>query len=310
MAGTLINIIPKTLCDFGDMAPGISAVMPLGYPIDVLPYTDAAIIVRIHSYVIGAFDTINFGLYPDGHLESSDAQFFGRGVLVSVDLFSSTPAPTVLVGSGAVLGAYLSLGMFANRAVGSVVTAATVSVDVCLRNPDEIEDASQRSAPFGSLSSDFRESHPKLPLLQQLFQPWGLDVSTVRFVVKPLDGGLDAQAQSDSLIALSPRVMGSKDSIAVMGTLAHELTHVAQIRQLGWSAAAARATREEQADGPRGTRRIPGALAAMFPGALSPVDPRFSLEAIAGHMGQIARGIVPSAQTGKSNCNCGSSCNC
>jgi hypothetical protein len=124
-------------------------------------------------------------------------------------------------------------------------------------------------------------------------------VNTVQFKVGEVPWPLEAQAQSENVVALSPQLADGKDASSVLRAMAHELTHIVQIRRLGWAEAAARAAREEQAHGQRGMRQIPVELDGIFPGYLDPVDPRFTLEAIAGRMGQIAQGLGATNQKTK-----------
>jgi hypothetical protein len=133
------------------------------------------------------------------------------------------------------------------------------------------------------------ERFPELQVLQPVFQRWGLDVNTVRFALTRLAPGVQAQTHSENLVSISPDLAARQDGRPVLGALAHELMHVVQLRELGFQAANARSLVEANAYGD-GVHDIPEELRDETLETLNPIDERFTLEAIAGRMREIAMG--------------------
>jgi hypothetical protein len=143
MPGLVLNVIPKTTYDFADIDVGVSQVIPLGEPIDILQYTRFSIIIRVHDLQIAPSNVLNVGFYADGFIDGN-IQFVPPLVhLFSRDLTSSTVAPTLLT----VLGMpacypVATIAMQATRAVVGTMKAS-ISVDVHMTKPD-IDQRSQR----------------------------------------------------------------------------------------------------------------------------------------------------------------------
>ncbi len=307
MAGALIKVIPKTTYDWAAMSAGPSVAAAIGEPIRVIEYADAIFVVRVHSVNVAGLNQLSFGLYPDGYLASSGTAFLGIDPLVSVGL-NGIIAPCAIIQGTPALSEYVSVGMIALRGDLATGISATVSIDVCLKSSDDVvpRDPAAIGTLFGAMPPEIRNGLPALPMLGRLFAPWGLDPTSVRFEVQPLPGGLIAQTKSEDRIALSPLLSAKYDEADIMATLGHELTHICQMRKLGIPTATVRAAREEAVHGRTGMRVIPEELRSKWPAALDPVDPKFTLEAIAGRMSEVARSLVPKKKScGKGGCNCG-----
>jgi len=144
MAGEVFRAVAKTTYDFASMAVGTSLAMPLGEPIDALQYTDAILVVRVHAVTITGTNDIRIGLFPDGFLEGSGVAYFGTLPIVTPDIFTvqvltslaGLVPPVAVVMGGQAVGPALSVGLQVNRLMAGSLSA-TVSVDVCMRNPDE-----------------------------------------------------------------------------------------------------------------------------------------------------------------------------
>jgi hypothetical protein len=137
MSGKLVHVIPKTTFDFTNNSAG---VLPLGDPIDTLEYIEATLILRVHSLTATGSGTFYFRVYRDGWFQGTNQDFLGvvfSGTDVvgnPIVLTQSTVAPTLrLIKVKRVSSRYIIIGMEPKTAGLKV----SVSVDVCLRSPDE-----------------------------------------------------------------------------------------------------------------------------------------------------------------------------
>jgi hypothetical protein len=100
----------------------------------VLSARDAIAILRVHS-ASAAGGTIKFQIYEDGYCQWDPGLKFlqAKGTL-QVD--STVVAPKLICFGERMFGHYLALGIEGNRTSASDLVA-TVSLDLCLRNPDD-----------------------------------------------------------------------------------------------------------------------------------------------------------------------------
>jgi len=290
VAGKIVNIIEKTNYNFdqvGTPTQLATAFLPVGYRIRTLEYTQATLVLRIHD---GSIDSgsLQFGLYPDGYLDAT-TYFLGITPLHFQTITSSTAIPSALIGgTSAWYSEYLSVGLLATTPAAPNLRA-TVSVDVCLRNADETVIAEPPPVLFATLPERLRTRNPRLNELAKVFKSLGLDVNSVEFSVKDLPEGFAAQAQSGREIALSPKLLASRSPDDVMAVIAHELTHIRQIRSLGFEKAAARAASEQRSHGKSGMRVVPSELRDMRIRDIDPVDKRFTLEQLGSRVADAVR---------------------
>jgi hypothetical protein len=293
MAGALVKVVPKTnfsWSSFYNSAAGAN-VFPLGDPIETLQFTTAVLVVRFHNLQIDSIGTnMTVGLYPD-YIDDPGSSGFGVSPTVSVFVDKTAVAPLLFIGGAPMYSQYASVGLTLNYSTGQAV--ADISVDVCLRNPDDTRTA--MAVDLGTLLMNLGVSPPRfrqraLHLFEQLLEPWALDLGSVGFVIEPIAPGFLAKALSEKIVAVSPALVGSRDRGQILAAIAHELSHVAQIRLLGWGPAARRATREAGTYGEIVARMVPTSLTGKESWEIDPVDARFTLEAISGRMGEIARG--------------------
>lgn len=296
MAGVVLNVLRKTHFDwvqFRDPLVGPAPTQPVGDPIDVLQYTDIVLMVRFYAFDIGPSSSLTLGLFPD-YVDDPGSSGFGVIPIISTTVapvLGNDTAPRLFIVGAPVSSQYVTVGLTYHYAA-SGNASMDMSVDVCLRSPDDTRTATAIDLKalvgrLGMLRGMLAQRAPYL--LGQLFESWGLDLRSVRFVVERLAPGWSAKALSDTIVALSPELLASNDPGRVLGAIAHELSHIAQIRSLGWNLAAQRASREAQTNGEIASRSIPTELTATAAWELDPVDPRYTLEAISGRMGQIAR---------------------
>jgi hypothetical protein len=293
MAGAVINVLPRTHFDWTNYNGGSGGnIFPVSDPIDALQFTTATLIVRFHYLNLVDIGTnLTIGVYPD-YVDDPGSSGFGVAPIVSVVIKNTAVAPSLFVGGAPIYSQYVTIGLTENYgATGPAV--ADISVDLCLRNPDDTRTATAFDLEtiltrLGLSPARFRQR--VLHLFEQLFEPWGLDLASVGFVIEGVASGFSAKALSDKIVAVSPALVGALDRGQMLAAIAHELSHVAQIRLLGWDPAARRATRESQAFGEMVTRSIPVQLRRRDASEIDPVDPRFTLEAISGRMGKIAQG--------------------
>lgn len=318
MSGRLVRVLPKTTFDFANIANGSSPLIPLGAPVSSLDYADVYLVVYVHSLSVAASNSIVVGIYEDGFLEGNVQYVPPLNLIGSVSVLPSQTAPRLCTLGNGCRVPYVTAALTAQRAAAGALSA-TLSVDVMLRGADDTEPLFGQSvtvqpgkmyALFGDLPTALRRTYPRLGVLQGLFTRWGLDLDRLRFDLRNLPRGFAAQTQSADLISLSPKLVGSLDARAVYRTLAHEFTHVAQIRRLGLPIATARAIREEETLGSVGMRRIPAALRELPPGQLNPVDPRFPLEAIAGRVGELAQNMALFAEIPEASSKATGGCGC
>lgn len=282
MAGTLITLLPKTSFNLQQQSAWTSTIAS---SIDVSEYIDGVLIARIHSASTAL--VLTFSLFGDGYLENAGGTYFGTSIqMASVTFFQSvTPAPALVTVGGRLLGGNVQLLMTASGAGSGPPYLFDIGVDLCLRNPDS------GMGPGTHQLGDLNSSGFSPNVLQPIFSKWGLDVSSVKFISTRLPDGISAQTLSDTVIALSPELLSHASTSEVLQHAAHELAHVVQIRELGWPAAATRATREEALLGSQGTRSISTALRTLSFEDLDLTDPRFPLEALSCRLGEIAGGI-------------------
>src|SRR5262249_39752390 len=125
MAGTLINVLPKTTYDFVHMTNGTLPLTPIAGPVDALPYTNVALLLRIHAISIdpGTSNKIVFSVCDDGYIEGSSVPYVSKAAVASTVLDENSSAPSLLSSSGFVIGQYLSLALSAVRNAAGAIKA-------------------------------------------------------------------------------------------------------------------------------------------------------------------------------------------
>jgi len=142
--------------------------------------------------------------------------------------------------------------------------------------------------------------------LSDLFKPWHLDPSTVRVVPEDLPPKVLGRTNNWNTIHIANRILDSDSGVRdrlLTRTLAHELTHIQQIRLGGWS---------PNDPGPEPINFRAGEEAEVYPGyeaytkqppvprnyaghidlgLLDPLDQRYTVEGIAERVGKIAGGL-------------------
>jgi len=254
--------------------------------IDVTKYNSAVLILRIHSINLGD-GQFSFSILMDGFTEDDGPLF---SLLQTPFVLDVTSTAGLRVAGFDPLGEYLAIGISAFHVDPAKPFVGEFSMDLILRNPDD------------TVGSEIRENY--WPLLQPLFDRWGLDLSTVRVEVMALAGRMEAKTLSEEVIAVSPRVLTLGNGTVLFRTLAHELAHVVQIRRLGTHAAIDREVRELSA---RSRDELPRQLREIALAAIDPVDPRFTLEAISKRVAQAAQEMA-SFVGADTTCRC--SCKC
>ena len=133
-----------------------------------------------------------------------------------------------------------------------------------------------------------------LRYLRPVFHVFRLYIATIPIIVKPIrqPDGIAVNAKSRGwVIVVDPSYLrnGATD-LALLGTLAHEGTHIVQRLRLGMGSPAdnARWRADEVRWGTYAQYTVPDALAQITLENLNPIDPRFALEAIANRVKDIA----------------------
>jgi hypothetical protein len=137
MAGIKIQLLPKRVFDFANLAVGGTQKMALVERIDVSQYTNAVVALQVHNDGITAGNSITFDLVGDGFTDDEPGLIFRT----ASPLFTSTSltfsdSPRVFTYGGTARGHYAALVVTANKAVAGFITA-TVSIDLILRSPDD-----------------------------------------------------------------------------------------------------------------------------------------------------------------------------
>lgn len=70
--GTLIRIIPKTLFDFGYLAPGTTGQIIVAKAVNVIPYSFASLWIRVYQVSLGGTNSAT--IEATGALPSDDTQ--------------------------------------------------------------------------------------------------------------------------------------------------------------------------------------------------------------------------------------------
>jgi hypothetical protein len=138
MAGTLINVVPRTTYDFGVLSTG-SAKVIVGGPFDVSQYQDVNVLVRVHSVSITSGNELAVSLFEDGFVEGSDTPYVSPASLTGVVLTSANVAPSLAAAQGNTTAQFVSVGLEVTKSVAGNLMA-TISVDLLAKSAD----------PFGS----------------------------------------------------------------------------------------------------------------------------------------------------------------
>jgi hypothetical protein len=137
MAGTLLNVLPKQVLDFGNIGVGTNQYLVLAERIDISQYIDVVLVLRVHAMSCGAASVMTFFVFPDGWCDEdptinfiSPFQVFTPAGVGGSDVF-----PTLRSFGGSVSGHYVALVVQGLRGDAGPLSAS-VSVDLCLRSPD------------------------------------------------------------------------------------------------------------------------------------------------------------------------------
>jgi len=137
VAGKLVPIIPKTTYDFTNIQAGaITAALPIGDPVDTLEYPLVGLIVRVHANNVGGTSYIQVGLYFDGFLDGSSFAYPDKDPWTELQITNGIASPTVLFRYGTIWSQYATVALTSNNSGVGGSIAATISVDLYLRNAD------------------------------------------------------------------------------------------------------------------------------------------------------------------------------
>jgi hypothetical protein len=134
MAGKLIPILPKRTFTFKGTTPSTRQIV-LVERIDVSQYIDCMVAARAHESFLDGSAFID--VYGEGYTDEDPSLQFRT----SAPLFSAgslTLYPFLIPYGGTVHGQYITLVLNVNKGT-NVSSALTVSVDLILRSPNDIE---------------------------------------------------------------------------------------------------------------------------------------------------------------------------
>jgi hypothetical protein len=134
MAGIVQTILPKRLFDFGNLAVSATQTLVVLERIDISQYDDAILVVRTHDASL-AGGTISAFLVTDGWCDEDPAiSFIGSSAIAGPVTIAA--GPSLGISGASIFGQFAALIVSGSRSVGSPLSA-TLSIDLCLRNPDE-----------------------------------------------------------------------------------------------------------------------------------------------------------------------------
>jgi hypothetical protein len=132
MAGIRMNVIPKRVFDFSNIAVGATQDLIVAERIDVSAYVDCMAALRVHS-IDRSGGLLGFQLWLDGYSEDEPGRSFQNLIFGHLPIGTTAPFLMTLGGSG--LGEFLAVHAFGNR-TSAAPLVATVSLDLILRCPD------------------------------------------------------------------------------------------------------------------------------------------------------------------------------
>jgi hypothetical protein len=138
MAGTILQVVPKRVFDFGGLSTGGTQKLIVEQRIDISQYIDCMVALRVHAANVASGTTINFDVFGDGFTEEDPGvPFMTSSPLVSAQsITGSTGAQTLLTYGSTVRGHYAAVVATVNKVVAGTANA-TVSLDLVLRCPDD-----------------------------------------------------------------------------------------------------------------------------------------------------------------------------
>jgi len=146
MAGKLFKAVPKTTFDFtaGLSTGGTTSLFLLGDPIDITPYTQVGVNVRVHSSNINGVNGtayLQVGILSDGFFDY--ASFAYNGAIITYTGVGPSGGPAALFASGFATGTYATVYVMGHIDLPGWTLNASISVDVWGRSPDEIDPEGQ-----------------------------------------------------------------------------------------------------------------------------------------------------------------------
>ena len=139
MAGSRLPIIPKRQFDFSNLAVGTTQTLIVQERFDISQYIDCMIALRVHSFALPSGNTLRFDVFGDGYTRDDPTLTFRTAVPLftstSLPIFSTDPQNLTTYG-GTIRGHYAQVVATATKTQPGAL-AATVSLDMILRTPDE-----------------------------------------------------------------------------------------------------------------------------------------------------------------------------
>jgi hypothetical protein len=138
MAGKLINVVPRTVFDFGNTDSALTPqYLRIGDTIDVAEFGMIGLIVRVHQVAMAGSNAIIIGVFDDGFLDGSGFAFPNNEAFsdLSVEVFASPAPPYVRFSSSIVYGSHVAVALQPVNS-GQPGLSATLSIDAYLRNAD------------------------------------------------------------------------------------------------------------------------------------------------------------------------------
>jgi hypothetical protein len=139
LSGRLVNVIPRTVFDLSQGLGGSGTIsVAIGDPVSLRDYTEAGMVVRVHSATISANAQMSVNAFADGYIAYSNFAYAGQ-FLGAASMNPGVVAPSVIFASVACIGEYAVIVFTANAASAGLTLKAVISVDLMLRNGDPLD---------------------------------------------------------------------------------------------------------------------------------------------------------------------------
>jgi hypothetical protein len=134
-SGSLISVLEKIRLDFSSLPATASQSVTLRSNIHVVPYSTAALWVRVHARDMAAGQTLRLALRNSLPSAEDPREFVDPTDMLAVDITSSAPTAIPGIGwdSSSRIGPYLNLVAIATQTSVSTTFYADVSVELLLR---------------------------------------------------------------------------------------------------------------------------------------------------------------------------------
>lgn len=151
MAGKVVQLIPKRTFDFGSIRLGATLSLILAEQIDISQFCEGILLTRVHGASM-AGGSLSLQLVPDGYtprdvltFQAESSSYFNLTTVVDA---SSSAGELIALGGndGEFGGEYVMLQLNATRLAPSPAPIiASISVDLLLRTPDDVDGAVYRA---------------------------------------------------------------------------------------------------------------------------------------------------------------------